>query len=43
MGQDEVSAGQMSQLRLAPFTSAALAVVEPWFDDEQTRRWLGDR
>jgi hypothetical protein len=23
--------------------SCALAVIEPWFDDADTRRWLGDR
>jgi RimJ/RimL family protein N-acetyltransferase len=33
----------MSALRLVPFTATALPVIEPWFDDEQTRRWLGDR
>ena len=30
-------------LRLVPFTAGALLVVEPWFDDAETRRWLGDR
>ena len=33
----------MSALRLVAFTAAALPVVEPWFDDAETRRWLGDR
>jgi RimJ/RimL family protein N-acetyltransferase len=33
----------MSALRLVPFTAGALPVVEPWFDDAQTRQWLGDR
>ena len=33
----------MSALRLVPFTAGALLVVEPWFDDAETRRWLGDR
>ncbi len=33
----------MSALRLVPFTATALSVVEPWFDDEETLRWLGDR
>ncbi len=32
----------MSALRLVPFTVAELPVVEPWFDDVETRRWLGD-
>ena len=33
----------MSALRLVPFTAGALLVVELWFDDAETRRWLGDR
>ena len=33
----------MSTLRLVPFTAGALLVVELWFDDAETRRWLGDR
>ena len=33
----------MSALQLVPFTAGALFVVEPWFDDADTRRWLGDR
>jgi RimJ/RimL family protein N-acetyltransferase len=30
-------------MRLIPFSAAALPLVEPWFDDEDTCRWLGDR
>ena len=33
----------MRALRLVAFAAAALPVVEPWFDDAETRRWLGDR
>jgi RimJ/RimL family protein N-acetyltransferase len=33
----------MSALRLVPFTARGLLVVGPWFDDAETRRWLGDR
>ncbi len=33
----------MSALRLVAFTAAALPVIEPWFDDADTRRWLSDR
>ncbi len=33
----------MSALRLVAFTAEALAVIEPWFDNEETQRWLGDR
>ena len=31
------------RLRLVPFTSAALPSLEPWFDNAETQRWLGDR
>jgi RimJ/RimL family protein N-acetyltransferase len=30
-------------LELRPLTPADLGTVEPWFDDADTRRWLGDR
>jgi RimJ/RimL family protein N-acetyltransferase len=33
----------MSPLQLVPFTAAALPVVEPWFDDQETLQRLGDR
>ncbi len=33
----------MSALRLVAFTAAALPVIEPWFDDADTRQWLSDR
>jgi len=33
----------MSALRLVLFTAAALPAIEPWFDDAETCRWLGDR
>jgi L-amino acid N-acyltransferase YncA len=33
----------MSLRQLVPFSAAALPVVEPWFDDADTLRWLGDR
>jgi len=30
-------------LVLVPFTAEDLPSVEPWFDDPETQRWLGDR
>jgi ribosomal protein S18 acetylase RimI-like enzyme len=30
-------------LALRPLTAADIPVVEPWFDDEETRHWLGGR
>ena len=30
-------------LALRPLTSADIPVIEPWFDDEETRHWLGGR
>jgi ribosomal protein S18 acetylase RimI-like enzyme len=30
-------------ITFTPFTSEALASVEPWFDDPETDRWLGGR
>ena len=33
----------MPDMNLVPFTSAALPWVEPWFNDAETRRWLGGR
>lgn len=33
----------MSGLRLVPFTNDDLPAVGEWFDDPETRRWLGDR
>ena len=33
----------MSELRLVPFSGADLEAVAAWFDDPETRRWLGDR
>jgi GNAT superfamily N-acetyltransferase len=33
----------MSELRLLPFSGADLEAVAAWFDDPETRRWLGDR
>ena len=30
-------------LALRPFAAADLPLVEPWFDDPQTQRWLGGR
>src|SRR5919199_3146484 len=35
--------GSVSVLRLVPFTIAALQAIEPWFDDPETCRWVGDR
>ncbi|MGC4193254.1 MAG: hypothetical protein QM589_19070 [Thermomicrobiales bacterium] len=29
--------------RLVPFTRDHLPIVSPWFDDPETRRWLGGR
>jgi RimJ/RimL family protein N-acetyltransferase len=37
------SDGSVSVLRLVPFTVAALHAIEPWFDDPETCRWVGDR
>ncbi len=31
------------QLRLRPFTEPDLVLVEPWFDDAETKRYLGGR
>ena len=30
-------------LTLRPLTAADISAVEPWFDDEETRHWLGGR
>ena len=30
-------------LALRPLTAADIPAVEPWFDDEETRHWLGGR
>jgi len=31
----------MATLRLRPFEASKLHLVEPWFDDAETQRWLG--
>jgi RimJ/RimL family protein N-acetyltransferase len=31
----------MSEVRLEPFRSEQLVIVEPWFDDIDTQSWLG--
>jgi RimJ/RimL family protein N-acetyltransferase len=31
----------MSRVRLEPFGSEQLPIVEPWFEDVDTQRWLG--
>jgi RimJ/RimL family protein N-acetyltransferase len=33
--------GSMVSLRLRPFESSELHLVEPWFNDAETQRWLG--
>jgi len=40
---DVVANNRMSGLRLVRFTSDDLQAVGVWFDDPETRRWLGDR
>ena len=30
-------------LSLRPLTAADIPAIEPWFDDEETRHWLGGR
>ena len=33
----------MDGLRFVPLTAAVLPRIEPWFDDPDTQRWLGNR
>jgi RimJ/RimL family protein N-acetyltransferase len=30
-------------ITLKPFTKEMVSIIEPWFDDPETKKWLGDR
>ena len=34
-------AGRMGPIEFTPLSDGTLAVAAPWFEDEQTQRWLG--